>query len=486
LDQCTEGDFLVLYPSAGPPSQIVNVESDGVDPDGIEDNGDFVISVCDYIHLVDQATSEPLGWWHIENITVTIYIELFPLGSGVTMYLDWLGDPLTQWGLWDGPWHEIWPAFCTGHTVLTLGTLEVGQSILLDDDLQWIIIGIGVDIWVCQEVAEPTGRCCVDWDAFCYDGDTAAECYARPGFMWDWVEGGTCANDPCPQEPTGACCVDNECVATNLASECDDLDGEWFIGETCPDYQCPQRIICPEPLIYGQRGYDSDESWGFKLSDSGVDFTPDLGLKLYENVPEILVPVCDLHWWGLTTSQTFVDCIENPMDFEIGFYLDNAGLPGASTYLMVHTVPGTATGRLYGGRVEYQFDLFFDPCLDLAGATWVSIWGVSDPQDCLFVWAYSPSGDGLHVEEYFTSAPGVFAVDPETDLSICLTGEAACPTHNGDLVEPFDCVNVSDLLALLGAWGTPGIGAEIEEPCDIVNVSDLLTLLGQWGGSGCP
>ena len=46
---------------------------------------------------------------------------------------------------------------------------------------------------------------------------------------------------------------------------------------------------------------------------------------------------------------------------------------------------------------------------------------------------------------------------------------------------PDGTVNVPDLLALLGAWGTVG-----NHPCDIevdevVNVPDLLALLGQWG-----
>ena len=51
---------------------------------------------------------------------------------------------------------------------------------------------------------------------------------------------------------------------------------------------------------------------------------------------------------------------------------------------------------------------------------------------------------------------------------------------NGD-----GCVNVTDLLILLGNWGADGSGAELAEPYDLVNVSDLLVLLGAWG-AGCP
>jgi hypothetical protein len=52
-----------------------------------------------------------------------------------------------------------------------------------------------------------------------------------------------------------------------------------------------------------------------------------------------------------------------------------------------------------------------------------------------------------------------------------------CPGDlNGDSV-----VNVSDLLILLGAWGScPGCAADLNGD-GVVNVSDLLILLGAWG-----
>jgi len=40
-------------------------------------------------------------------------------------------------------------------------------------------------------------------------------------------------------EPIGACCVEAVCVATNTETECDGLTGEWFIGESCDDFECP-------------------------------------------------------------------------------------------------------------------------------------------------------------------------------------------------------------------------------------------------------
>ncbi len=58
--------------------------------------------------------------------------------------------------------------------------------------------------------------------------------------------------------------------------------------------------------------------------------------------------------------------------------------------------------------------------------------------------------------------------------------EAACPADlDADLG-----VGVSDLLALLGAWGGSGPGAQIAPPADAADVADLLGLLAAWGA--CP
>ena len=53
-------------------------------------------------------------------------------------------------------------------------------------------------------------------------------------------------------EPTGACCVDMVCEETNEELECDALGGIWYIGETCPDFVCPEVGVgdyCEDPII---------------------------------------------------------------------------------------------------------------------------------------------------------------------------------------------------------------------------------------------
>ena len=45
----------------------------------------------------------------------------------------------------------------------------------------------------------------------------------------------------CSQYPTGRCCVDQTCSDNKFKSECDELGGEWDIGESCP---------CPVPIDF--------------------------------------------------------------------------------------------------------------------------------------------------------------------------------------------------------------------------------------------
>lgn len=50
--------------------------------------------------------------------------------------------------------------------------------------------------------------------------------------------------------PTGACCVNDQCVTTNTFSECQVLQGDWYIGETCPDFTCPSGPATCAGAVY--------------------------------------------------------------------------------------------------------------------------------------------------------------------------------------------------------------------------------------------
>ena len=86
-------------------------------------------------------------------------------------------------------------------------------------------------------------------------------------------------------------------------------------------------------------------------------------------------------------------------------------------------------------------------------------------------------------------------IDPNNDIRFWYVGEyqtgGGWNTYVGSAVitcvEDVDAsgtVNVSDLLALIGSWGTGDAGAEISAPYDVVDVADLLGLIGSFGN--CP
>jgi len=86
-------------------------------------------------------------------------------------------------------------------------------------------------------------------------------------------------------------------------------------------------------------------------------------------------------------------------------------------------------------------------------------------------------------------------VDPNNDVRFWYIGEYQTPagwqTYVGSAtitcIEDVDAdgsVDVEDLLSLIGAWGTDGNGADIVAPYDTINVSDLLAIVAAFGN--CP
>jgi hypothetical protein len=83
------------------------------------------------------------------------------------------------------------------------------------------------------------GACCL-WDETCVDA-TWYDCMVM-GHS-EWFEGEECADFQCPDLPTGACCIGTECIATNTEYECMVADGIWYEGEDCATYVC-ELIYC--------------------------------------------------------------------------------------------------------------------------------------------------------------------------------------------------------------------------------------------------
>jgi hypothetical protein len=69
--------------------------------------------------------------------------------------------------------------------------------------------------------------------------------------------------------PTGACCVEEVCVFTSEEQPCLDAGGDWYEGESCPDYVCPpiQMETCADESVWdngdadGVNGYRPTLNW---------------------------------------------------------------------------------------------------------------------------------------------------------------------------------------------------------------------------------
>jgi len=125
--------------------------------------------------------------------------------------------------------------------------------------------------------------------------------------------------------PTGACCVDEQCVATNTENECDVLGGSWFLGESCPDFQCP-----PPPLDCANAEYsngidDFVDVYASQCDPANVfvvETADDFVLAADANITTISAFVG--FWWNAACG------IEGLTGITAVIYNDNGGVPGGN------------------------------------------------------------------------------------------------------------------------------------------------------------
>jgi hypothetical protein len=154
---------------------------------------------------------------------------------------------------------------------------------------------------------------------------------------------------------------------------------------------------CPTTSFFSQPPVMPDGPWEAFTSDA---FFPYL---VYENFTGITQPIGTVHFWGLNLlfDDGWFDCSgEDPMTFEIKFYPDNAGLPGAVLYTETLTILRDATGLIYAGYPLYHYKAVLTTPVNLA-AGWISIQGVSvgSPTNCDFLWMNSQVGDNLMYQQ---------------------------------------------------------------------------------------
>ncbi|MBN2561905.1 MAG: PPC domain-containing protein [Phycisphaerae bacterium] len=182
-------------------------------------------------------------------------------------------------------------------------------------------------------------------------------------------------------------------------------------------YEWVPLMPCPDNSVYEQPVHGPDDPWTAGVSDAGFPYLR------YEDFSGLTSPICDVHWWGLEADASFVNCVQDPDTFEVKFYADDAGQPGAEVCSYTVTPTRVDTGYVYHTTyllTLWEFSVDLDPCCDLADG-WVSIQGVGDAA-CRFWWMDSPGGDRHHCGDDGTGI--VCGGDNDYNPSLCLTAPA--------------------------------------------------------------
>ncbi len=250
--------------------------------------------------------------------------------------------------------------------------------------------------------------------AFHYIGDDADD------WMVDNVYIGT------PQ--TGRCCYGSiyepDCVDGVTLDSCDALSGI-FTAEIDCSTPCEYWPHCDDDALVGQ--YPDMETWTGGTADAGVS------LKRYDSYAGAYGLIEEVTFWGFDRwhdGTSWVECDEEPMDFEIQFWTDDAGIPGTLVYSESLSINPEAYTWDLSGRTLKEFHAVLNTAVELDNG-WISIQGISinDP-DCWFLWLSSTDGDDQSLTDDGTG----LAVEA-FDLNFCFNGTYQAPWLTIDVDE---------------------------------------------------
>jgi len=295
----------------------------------------------------------------------------------------------------------------------------------------------------------------------------------------------TCADCPI----LGACCQGGSVCSILDEAGCVD-EGHSWLGPNTTCSECPPLPSCPttgvlfshppaDPLAE-PTAYSSETASSFRLS---------------EYFSSVAGPVTALTWWGLDlrpVGNGFVECTESDPTFNILFYEDAAGAPGALVCSTTLAASRTPTGHTYNGAQLNEYHVAL-PTSCVLTRGWVSIVGVGDPT-CWFLWMASPVGSqNAHCQG--CASPSVGA-----NLAVCLHGTpggvigACCNDASAtcnDNVEIDDCALPSQRFVPDGTCGglNPPCGVLVgaccfaQSNCNHSTQSDCQSQGGLWLGA---
>jgi len=158
--------------------------------------------------------------------------------------------------------------------------------------------------------------------------------------------------------------------------------------------------------IFSQAPENPDKNWDGYFSDADIEW------RGYEDFWNITTPICDIHWWGfgaIWNGTHWNNCDPSAMVFDITFYNDDgSGKPGDEVCSYKDIKPKiNATGIFYDMPSVSPLELHYfqynlDPCCQLSNG-WVSVFKVSNPNECYFAWMVSPDGNWKFWQQNITA-----------------------------------------------------------------------------------
>jgi hypothetical protein len=135
---------------------------------------------------------------------------------------------------------------------------------------------------------------------------------------------------------------------------------------------------------------DTPPGCGMVLSDAGA------GVLCFDDFWGLASDIGDIHWYGFSMDpeEEDVPCNVTGMEFEIIFYQDSSGLPGAPVATFSNVTPAVTFYDDFGfNRTAYHFEVANLGAPVSLTKGWVSIQKTYSPHGCLFYWLKSPTGN---------------------------------------------------------------------------------------------
>ena len=115
-------------------------------------------------------------------------------------------------------------------------------------------------------------------------------------------------------------------------------------------------------------------------------------LRAHDNFSGISGPIVGMVWWGGGTVAG-EECVRNPDTFEVSFYLDSGGQPGAQVASQAFAPTAVVTDLDAGFGALRRYEVTFATPVNLSSG-WVSVYGTGF-SGCFFYWANGTGGNGF-------------------------------------------------------------------------------------------